>query len=438
MRTGWIALGVILGSASAGAAEVLSFESLWDQVRGRAPELESARHEAEAARIAADRAGRYFWPRLTLDGRAVSTNDAGSSLFSLLGQRSVQPSDFAPGALNRPGASFFQKGSLLLDLPLYQGGQGAAMSEAARQESESRRLARDAILRGSRAEAASQYAALLVARGEEERLSALSERLTRILSRYELGSRSNPVGYSGYLGLRSLRARLAGLLEKNRAEQKAIRTALSVRAGREARDWVPAGDSAQGFLSGVLGADEASASLALSVLAAQRAADASEAAAGAEKARFLPRVGAFAQGDMLHGERNTGASYSAGAYLQWELFSPTSWGSVSQGSLQAQAARSRAVAAAEEARIGSEQARESLPSIEANLGLLRESLELSDEQMRTADTLFRNGSINALQLVEVLSRRADLVLARSQAEMQWVQVRTRLHLVSGGTQGESR
>ncbi|NDC75965.1 hypothetical protein EBZ70_11995, partial [bacterium] len=146
-----------------------------------------------------------------------------------------------------------------------------------------------------------------------------------------------------------------------------------------------------------------------------------EAVAGAEKARFLPRIGAFAQGDLTRGSRDTGTSYSAGAYLQWELFNATSLGAVSQGEREARSARQRADAVAEDVAIQDRQAREMLSALDRTLVLLDESLDLSEEQIKNARSLFQNGSINALQLTEVFARRADVIQARSDAEAQWVQ-----------------
>ena len=39
------------------------------------------------------------------------------------------------------------------------------------------------------------------------------------------------------------------------------------------------------------------------------------------------------------------------------------------------------------------------------------------EQTRVTETLFKNGSVNTLQLVEVLSRRADLIVSQTEAHL---------------------
>ena len=77
------------------------------------------------------------------------------------------------------------------------------------------------------------------------------------------------------------------------------------------------------------------------------------------------------------------------------------------------------------------QAQESLGAIKANLDLMDDSSKLLEEQTETARNLFKNGSINALQLVEVLARRADLITNRAQAEMDLVQAHISLSVNSG-------
>ena len=73
-----------------------------------------------------------------------------------------------------------------------------------------------------------------------------------------------------------------------------------------------------------------------------------------------------------------------------------------------------------------EAAKEGLSATEKTLKLLDESTALLQEQTQVARQLFRNGSINALQLVEVLNRRADLVVNRREAELALAQTKATL------------
>ncbi len=126
-----IALLALALPRSAPAVERLGFQELWARIHDQSAAVQAAGKELDAANMAADRAGRHWYPRLVLDTRAYSTNDPALTFFSLLGERRAGAADFAPGQLNHPGSSFFEKGSLVLDLPLYEGGQKQALSDSA-------------------------------------------------------------------------------------------------------------------------------------------------------------------------------------------------------------------------------------------------------------------------------------------------------------------
>jgi hypothetical protein len=142
----------------------------------------------------------------------------------------------------------------------------------------------------------------------------------------------------------------------------------------------------------------------------------------AELARHLPRVGAFAETYTFDGDRDQADGYTAGLYLQWNLFNPNDFGRRREAQLKARAAESfaRAMGQNENAtRVGLDAASQSL---QQNLSLLADSDKLTVEQLRVAESLFRNGAINALQFVEVLSRRADLITHKTDAEIQYLKV----------------
>jgi hypothetical protein len=76
-------------------------------------------------------------------------------------------------------------------------------------------------------------------------------------------------------------------------------------------------------------------------------------------------------------------------------------------------------------------AEEAVAAIRANLGILVENEGLLEEQTRTARVLFKNGSINALQLVEVYSRRAESIEQRARLETEVAQMWALLASQSG-------
>ncbi|MCE9501808.1 MAG: TolC family protein, partial [Leptospira sp.] len=155
-------------------------------------------------------------------------------------------------------------------------------------------------------------------------------------------------------------------------------------------------------------------------------ADNAEIQVSAERAKFLPKIGAFAEMNQYGGNRGTAGSYNAGVYLQMNLFSPSDYGAVDQAKLNSEAVRSRA----EETKLKEEtQLAQLLNSeivLKTNIPLLQENLQLSEEQISTGRKLFLSGSITALQLAEILSRYTDILLSLAMAEQEYLNTRVAL------------
>jgi outer membrane protein TolC len=166
------------------------------------------------------------------------------------------------------------------------------------------------------------------------------------------------------------------------------------------------------------------------VVAARLGAESLDQAKDGEKAKFLPRLGLFAQGDLYGGNRAAATSYSSGAYLQWDLFSAPNFGAIGQAEHQAAAAQAKADELKNKLASDHVAAESGAKASERSLTLLDESADLLEEQTQTARGLFRSGSINALQLVEVLNRRADLLVNRAQVELQLAQMKAALFMTS--------
>jgi len=60
----------------------------------------------------------------------------------------------------------------------------------------------------------SLYAGVLSANESLDSLEELKSKVSGVLSKYSLGSRSNPVGYSGLLGLKSILNRIEAIIMK--------------------------------------------------------------------------------------------------------------------------------------------------------------------------------------------------------------------------------
>jgi outer membrane protein TolC len=125
----------------------------------------------------------------------------------------------------------------------------------------------------------------------------------------------------------------------------------------------------------------------------------------------------FAEGYMFNGDRDTANGYTAGLYLQWNLFNPADYGTLKEARLKSMAAEKYSEAMEQRERAEGKALEKAITAYKENLQLLNDSQKILAEQTQVTETLFKNGSINALQFVEVLSRRADVVDNQTEASL---------------------
>ena len=343
----------------------------------------------------------------------------------------LAPQTFVPSYLNSPGGHFYQSGTLGLDLPLYEGGSRVAQHEAQKKATEAKEWGLRASLAEQYSEAGKIYATLLALSIESENLEKLQYRIKDLLFRYHIGAKSNPVGYSGLLGLKTLKNRIIGILQENCAKQQAMKSALSRMAEELPEQWAVESQEVSHFINVTFAMPALShTKRSAEERALYAAAEATEKGADAEKSKFLPRIGVFASGNLYAGSRGSATSYASGGYLQWDLFSASNYGALSEAHHIAAASVARAEAQSLRTRIEWDSAVKNAGALEENLSLMGESTKLLEEQTDTSSELFRSGAINALQLVEVLSRRADLLISRTEMEINLAKMRANILLSS--------
>jgi hypothetical protein len=419
---GSLAQAVLGPEGFAQGRTVYRFDQLWQKQQKESPSIQSKSLEVEEAALASERASRHWYPRIVGEVRAVTTNDSTLSFMSLLGQRSIDSSDFNPETLNEPGNRSFQSATLGLDFPLYEGGSKHAYSLAAGAVRASKESERDAHLLLKKGEYFKLYSTLIAHISRKDDLEDLRSQVQGVLKVYRLGDRSNPVGYSGQLGLQNLENRVIALILESTTQIEASREMLKSEWKTPEASWDPAEKSVDEVVSrefeNILREPQADSSRSSAVLSLEHATGAYQHLKDAERARHLPKLGLFAQAGLLNGERNIGNQFSGGAYLQWELFNSQSWGAVEQAAMTVSVWEGRTEAAQRSVASGRLAAQKGVQAGMQSLTLVSNSAKLLREQTRIARTLFQSGSINALQLAEVFSRRADLLVNQAEIELQ--------------------
>ena len=423
-----VSFGVFLFLSSA-KAQVLSFEELWENYKNHSFEMQAAEKELEASTLAKKRADLHWLPRVYVGGQWFTTNDPGQVFFNNLGQRAITQMDFVPGELNRPGMRTFKAGNLGLDLPLYEGGMKVAQVSLLRQMLKASEAEAKAKKTAEYGELSRRYGSLMVREQIIVNLKSLQTELKKIMSGYQVGAKSNPVGYSGLLGLKGVANRIEALLIQHNLQIETDRKWINEKAKISQAGWKP--DLKKGLNSFLKDQYQSTSGSALSseLLAASLKAETLYHMAEMEKARFLPRVGVFAQNNLYSGNRDTENSQSLGLYLMWELFNPDSYGRNSEAQARAMAAEAKIKNARLDESIALAKLIDSKSALEMGLKLLDDSDALLGEQSINAMKLFRSGLLSALQLTEVISRRIDLIEEKSQTQTNYLEVTSRIHQI---------
>ncbi len=424
MKSKFILLPSLAIFSAISVASAANFDSLWKQVLENSHGVRAAQSAYDAGAVSSDRANRTWAPRLLLSAQATSTNDAGSSLFSLLGSRSLQATDLNPNTINHPSREWYERGGLTLDWSLFEGGAKKAISSGKQLEAESKALLLKAEMKDEYARLAQNYAKFIALKSEENAYVSLRTKIQSLISRYQLGSKENPVGYSGLLGMKSLLNRLESSLDQNHSEIASIENYLQVKSGNDSTLTTSIDEtSLTQFIEKTLASAPVGASMSAGSMRSEALkldADAQSEYAKAEKAKWLPKFGLFASGNLTAGPRDSGTSSEYGAYLQWELFNASNIGASKEATLRAESAKERANEMTQNEKIERTSLAKSVPTLKENIKRMEASLELTAEQVGVTERLFRNGSINALQFVEVLSRRADVVQNKRDLEYAYV------------------
>ncbi|MHB8483262.1 MAG: TolC family protein [Nitrospiria bacterium] len=416
----------VAASAESSPADVF-FPDLWNRVEKQAPSEKAADFELKAVRTAQERAARQGYPRLYLDARAFSTNDPALSFLSVLNQRQIQTSDFSPDNLNNPGYAVYQKAALGLDWPLYDGGE-----KRSRMESRGKLvLAKTFAQKNNRAvlyqETAALFGSAVIFEEQATTLKKLLETTHRILGRYRIGVKSNPLGYSGLLGLKSLENKINETLIENDVRLNSAKNALDEKAAGLPPVWTPRVTRGSGgetatfvrvYLLSSRNNTKGGDSPQSEMLRAE--AEAAEKQIAEEKAGQLPRVGLFSEAYLANGSRDTAGSYVLGLYLRWDFFSMDAYKKADQAEFASLALKAKREDFRLKEKIETQNAERAAAALEKEITLLTDTSRLLEEQALTVQKLFSNGSIQMLQFLDVLNRNLETALSLTDRELDYL------------------
>lgn len=405
--------------SSFGQQTPVSFLEVWAEIQKKSPVIEAQNLELDAAKTSYQRSRRHWVPQAYLDIKSYRTNDPGASFFGLMQQRSLVNTDFNPESINRPDAQTFSRGAVGLHLPFYEGGFKSAQADVLKHGLNSQEKLTLQSKRDQYAMALEMYGATMILNQQKSKLSDLYESTQKLVKKYQLGQKSNPVGYSGYLGLKSLVHRILGFQKHYQAMEQSYIGSLS-EFGYKHNNWRPEVMSALNYVKIYSLSENDKSDVSYRAESMMDQVKAMENTVPMERARFLPRVGAFVEGYAFNGDRKTSDGYMAGVYLQWNILNASDIGAVHEAKSRVMAMEKKNQAYLEQERAERQSLIASIDSLKSNVDLINESYKNLQEQIKVTATLFQNGSISALQMTEVLNRQLDLILRQTEVEMSLV------------------
>lgn len=405
-----------------------NFEKTWKSVKEEALFLKANKEEVKAYEVDFERSKKHWEPQVYSIAQSFVTNDPGISMFSLLSQRSIKQEDFFADKLNHPDTSLITKASLGLNFSFYEGGMKEAISKAQENVWKSKETEYKQNILSMYAEFAKNYFLIEVAKLHDEDLKKVEKQLDQLLQKYKLGDKSNMLGHSGLLGLQSLKLRFNALFDENNAKMSAYEKAINELSHHEFvknTKNLTEEELLKAF-NEYFPKENAQYVETLQVQAHELNAKAAEAAIDAEKSRHLPRLGAFVESYAFSGDRKMGTGYSGGLYLNWNLYSGNDYKATEEAIMKSKSAHFYAKAISLQEKITFDGLTSSEVALLKTVKTLSDAQKLLDKQNEVASNLFKNGMINALQLVEVISRRVDLIHSKNEVYTKILETKSKL------------
>lgn len=406
-------------------AKTASFEEVWKQIYSESEAKQAADAQKEAANIANRRSQLHWLPSLYVDAKVYSTDEPASSFVGLLQQAAVEASDFNPVELNKPKESVYTRAALGMQWSLYEGGTKQALSKIASMNAAIKNIESKQVELELYIKVAESYAQTAVFNKSAAKLEEISTQLKEVIKRFQIGSRSNPVGHLGLLGLKSLENRVQALLNQYASQLEANLIILR-ELGYKQENWTPESLELNRFIETKLTPSKSILKNSYALEQKKIQAEISNQAIDLQKGRFLPQVGLFAEAYSFEGDRKSDQGYTAGAYLRWTLFDSNHLGVTDEARLNALAASKMAQAYTAQDRAENQSLLKGLSAIKENLKLLESSEGYLIDQQKSVLVLFKNGSVNVLQLVEVLNRRVDIISQHLEAQKAALEISSSL------------
>lgn len=403
------------------------FNTLWKDAKNNSLSAKSYKAKLNAVKIAKESLEKHWFPKLYIDSSVYQTDDPAYAFMGNLGQRSIEQTDFVPQDLNNPDMQQYQRHTLGAYLPLYEGGSKHFQAKS-KGHLYSATLAEsqyaDSLLYS---EIAKLYGFYIISGETLNELKSVEDEINKILKNYKVGTKRNPLGRSGLLGLNTLKMRLTA--EKDQVEliQKTVVSALEeLTANKQIK---LENIKLEYFINKNFKAKvDLNKNESNKIKSLKKMSEVASSYKEAAKAYFLPQVGVFAQSNQYRGERDTASSQMIGVSVKWEFFNLTTFSTSKEAGAKANAAQAYAKAMAQKELLKNQMNLGKQLVVEKNLKRLSSALKDMKEQTQINYRLFKNGIINVLQLSQVLNSKLDLIKYNDQAQNEYLKTWSELFI----------
>jgi ArsR family transcriptional regulator len=410
-------------------SQTLSFQEIWQKIIVSNEAIDAAQSQVNSKKEAAKGAKYHWLPNVYIGGSYYQTQSPTHSFMGLLEQRAVVNSDFTPSTLNHPPTTTNWAATLGASIPVYEGGSASSKSQMNEHLLNSKIYELAATKNTLYSQSITTFGALKSHLDQSDNLKSYLVELKKNISSYRLGNRSNKIGYLGSLGLKSLLNRTQSTLSENEAKIAAYYNALQILGSPAASDWAPeAATSTESLveknITRLLTESKNSSGeklISARTLALKEQALAAQAGSKMSKAQYLPNINLFAEESLFHGDRSEESSYIAGVKLQWNIFDSSLYSKIKESNYESKSAEYYSRAKEKQDMIENQQQLISGVAIKQNLTLMRDNFKLITEQVEISNSLYNSGNITILQMVDILSRKLDLILAVTQYEVMLLQ-----------------
>jgi len=387
--------------------EEIPFPKIWEMVVKNSPINKSLNLMIESSNTSVDRQSRYWLPSLYANSQFISTNDPTLTFINYLGEGRVKQEDFAPSTLNSPSYNSFNSTQIGLNFLAYDGNSRSSYLKAQKHESKSLEYEKNSELINLYIKTLKEYSNIIIAENYLNELSETEKNIEKIINNYRIGEKSNPIGYSGLLSLKSVSNKINLLINDINTNIKNSKITLNLMSGNENKEWQTPNLSIEKFTSTYFKKSDSSYN-SYNYLAQMEKSYSLREKIAAEEAKYLPKIGLFSQANIFGGDRGIKTSYVFGVNITLNIMA-SDFGAKREVELLSQAKEEATKQISLSEKIMSEISEENLRSIKTNLDLTTKSEEILNEQLKVLISLFKNGSISVGQISDIYNKKTDII-----------------------------